>query len=120
MSGYKDAPKHRPPKAPTPAEKQHAKMLELMRLTGFTTNDVIAFIQKENEKDKENSGNWEAIWEALMATMLYVNRRVEVGYPNLSFGTNALPWTPQMLKTGKLGRMVFQYTKVLFLKHSQP
>ena len=58
MSGYDEAPKKPPPpKALTPAEQQHAKMLEMMRLAGLTTNDVFAFIQKENEKDKENSGN---------------------------------------------------------------
>ena len=55
MSAYEDAPKPRPPKALTPAEKQHAKMLEIMRLAGLTTNDVLAFIQKENEKNDAGS-----------------------------------------------------------------
>ncbi|MBC8459435.1 MAG: hypothetical protein H8D67_15710 [Deltaproteobacteria bacterium] len=44
MSAYEEAPKRRPPKAQTRAEKQHAKMLELMRLAGLSTNDVLAII----------------------------------------------------------------------------
>ena len=56
MSGYEEAPKRRPPKAPTRAEKQHAKMLELMRLAGLTTNDVLAIIeaQKAGEREENN------------------------------------------------------------------
>lgn len=57
MSGYDEAPKKRPPpKSLTPAEKQHAKMLELMRLAGLTTNDVLAFVeaQKAGEREENN------------------------------------------------------------------
>ena len=50
-----------PPKALTPAQEEHARLAEVFRQTGITTQDVLAFIEQEKQKrekaanDKDNA-----------------------------------------------------------------
>ena len=50
-----------PPKALTPAQEEHARLAEVFRQTGITTQDVLDFIEQEKQKrekaanDKDNA-----------------------------------------------------------------
>ncbi len=45
-----------PPKALTPAQEEHARLAEVFRQTGITTQDVLDFI-KQQKQDREKAAN---------------------------------------------------------------